>query len=112
MVIGELTNLILVIGESWGVYTPPPLKWLWAVSSSCFVASNDTNLIFILIELLFLQKIVHERVIFVSDNDAITVFNILGKSIQEYSAGPMYGENSRQYRQQYATTSLLTLNRL
>ena len=22
--IGELTNLILVIGESWGVYTPPP----------------------------------------------------------------------------------------
>ena len=24
LVIGELTNLILVIGESWGVYTPPP----------------------------------------------------------------------------------------
>ena len=23
--IGELTNLILVIGESWGVYTPPPI---------------------------------------------------------------------------------------
>ena len=28
LVIGELTNLILVIGESWGVYTPPPwLPW-------------------------------------------------------------------------------------
>ena len=25
LVIGELTNLILVIGESWGVYTPPHL---------------------------------------------------------------------------------------